>query len=280
MAGQSSLHNRVAELESQIQRVLELLGHPPDSPPTELFSRVDTLHSRAEMLQKNSARVAGCDGSAGQAVQLPIGTASLGSDGLKASGVKNLPSAIAAADRLVDFRVTSGSHLEKKKDFGNDKWKSGEVGKDENFKKKKNKERMWDCPKRGKLNALVAEADEDDWGGSSRVNPLCIKAVNSEAKLIQCVACVDLKHSIRSAEKKDSLMSALQVKNDLRHEEQTYLVALIEIKSNVVQKVPDEVEELLEEFKDVFPPELPRKLPPRRAIDHAIELEPGARPPA
>ncbi|KAL0307238.1 UNVERIFIED_CONTAM: hypothetical protein Sradi_6141100 [Sesamum radiatum] len=26
-------------------------------------------------------------------------------------------------------------------------------------------------------------------------------------------------------------------------------------------------------------PELPKKLPPRRAIGHAIELEPGARPP-
>ncbi|KAL0345857.1 UNVERIFIED_CONTAM: RNA-directed DNA polymerase [Sesamum radiatum] len=29
-----------------------------------------------------------------------------------------------------------------------------------------------------------------------------------------------------------------------------------------------------------FPPELPKKLPPRRAIDHAIELVPGARPPS
>ncbi|KAL0307330.1 UNVERIFIED_CONTAM: hypothetical protein Sradi_6150300 [Sesamum radiatum] len=29
-----------------------------------------------------------------------------------------------------------------------------------------------------------------------------------------------------------------------------------------------------------FPPKLPKKLPPRRAIDHAIELEPGARSPA
>ncbi|KAL0302209.1 UNVERIFIED_CONTAM: RNA-directed DNA polymerase [Sesamum angustifolium] len=49
--------------------------------------------------------------------------------------------------------------------------------------------------------------------------------------------------SVRSAEKKDSLMSAMQVKAGLRHGEQTYLAALTE------------------EFKDVFPPELPKKLP-------------------
>ncbi|KAL0287851.1 UNVERIFIED_CONTAM: hypothetical protein Sangu_2673300 [Sesamum angustifolium] len=31
---------------------------------------------------------------------------------------------------------------------------------------------MRDCPEQGKLNALVAEADDDDGGGSSQVNPL------------------------------------------------------------------------------------------------------------
>ncbi|KAK4383417.1 RNA-directed DNA polymerase [Sesamum angolense] len=89
-----------------------------------------------------------------------------------------------------------------------------------------------------------------------------------------------LQDSVQLAKKKDSLISAMQVKVGLRHGEQTYLAALIEIKPDVVQEVPDKVVELLQEFKDVFPPELPKKLPPRRAIDHAIELEPGARPPA
>ncbi|KAL0307084.1 UNVERIFIED_CONTAM: hypothetical protein Sradi_6125700 [Sesamum radiatum] len=198
---------------------------------------------------------------------------------------------------------------------------------------------MRDCPKQGKLNALMAEADNDE-GGSTRVNPLqlvsamqerppkqkglmyvrvqingkgvmvmldisathnfvagreiqklgltlaqhssSIKAVNSEAKPIQGVASVDLKVGawtgkcnlmvvplddfddfVRSTEKKHSLMSAMQVKAGLRHGEQTYLAALVEIKLDVVQEVPDEVAELLQEFKDVFPPELPKKLPPR-----------------
>ncbi|KAL0352155.1 UNVERIFIED_CONTAM: Transposon Ty3-I Gag-Pol polyprotein [Sesamum calycinum] len=309
----------------------------------------------------------------GQTVQFPVGTADLGSDGIRRQGVKDLPSAIAAADRLVDFRVTNNSDPEKKRRI---------------------LERRRGSP-RGKLNALVAEADDDE-GGSPRVNPLQlvsalqerpptqkglmhvrvqingkavmamldsgaihnfvadreiqklgltlaqhssrIKAVNLEAKPIQGAAGVELKvgawtgqckllavplddfdvilgmdfmllanamvmpylnglfianpsstcfvqgtylqDSVRSTEKKDSLMSAMQVKAGLRRGDQTYLAALIEIKPDVVQEVPDEVAELLQEFKDVFPPELPKKLPPRRAIDHAIELEPGARPPA
>ncbi|KAL0307325.1 UNVERIFIED_CONTAM: hypothetical protein Sradi_6149800 [Sesamum radiatum] len=228
---------------------------------------------------------------------------------------------------------------------------------------------MQDCPKCGKLNTLVAEADGE--GRSSRINPLQllgamqekppkqrgllyfrvqingevvmamldtgathkfvadrdiqklgltlaqhssrIKAVNSEAKLIQGVVCVDLKvgswtgkcnlmvvplddfdvilridfmllaHAIdfiRSAEKKDTLMSALQVKTGLQHGEQTFPTALIKMKPYVVQEVQDEVTEVLKEYKDVFPPEFPKRLPLHRAINHAIELEPGARPPA
>lgn len=44
--------------------------------------------------------------------------------------------------------------------------------------------------------------------------------------------------------------------------------------------VPNEIVAILDEFMDVMPPELPKKLPPRRGVDHAIELEPGAKPPA
>ncbi|KAL0368100.1 UNVERIFIED_CONTAM: Cysteine synthase [Sesamum calycinum] len=176
--------------------------------------------------------------------------------------------------------------------------------------------RMRDCPKRGKLNALVAEADDDE-GGSTRVNPLQlvngkavmamldsgathnfvadreiqklglilaqhssrIKAVNLLAKPIQGVACVELKVgawtgkcNLMSVPLDDfdvilrmdfMLLANAMVKAGLRHGEQTYLAALIEIKPNVVQEVPDEVVELLQEFKDVFPSELPKKLPPR-----------------
>ncbi|KAL0344337.1 UNVERIFIED_CONTAM: hypothetical protein Sangu_1321100 [Sesamum angustifolium] len=58
-------------------------------------------------------------------------------DGVKASGRKDLPSAIAAADRLVDFRVTNNSDPEKKKnDSRKEKGKFGKGWKDGKFKKK------------------------------------------------------------------------------------------------------------------------------------------------
>ncbi|CAL2257250.1 unnamed protein product [Prunus armeniaca] len=47
-----------------------------------------------------------------------------------------------------------------------------------------------------------------------------------------------------------------------------------------VQPVPKAVEAILKEFANVMPNELPKTLPPRREVDHAIELEHGAKPPA
>ena len=45
-------------------------------------------------------------------------------------------------------------------------------------------------------------------------------------------------------------------------------------------EIPSEVSEVLKELKDIMPLELPKRLPPRREVDHVIELESGARPPA
>ncbi|KAL0405981.1 UNVERIFIED_CONTAM: hypothetical protein Slati_3912000, partial [Sesamum latifolium] len=57
---------------------------------------------------------------------------------LRCQGVKDMPSAIAAADRLVDYWVISGSNPEKKKkDSGKEKGKSNKVGKDGKFKRRK-----------------------------------------------------------------------------------------------------------------------------------------------
>ncbi|KAL0345855.1 UNVERIFIED_CONTAM: hypothetical protein Sradi_4416800 [Sesamum radiatum] len=54
----------------------------------------------------------------------------------------------------------------------------------------------------------------------------------------------------------------------------------IEIKSGVVQEVPNEVAEVLEEFKDVFHLNCLKSYLLGEPIDHAIELVPGARPPS
>ncbi|KAL0302202.1 UNVERIFIED_CONTAM: hypothetical protein Sangu_3114000 [Sesamum angustifolium] len=60
---------------------------------------------------------------------------------LRRQGVKDLPTVIAAADWLVDFRVANSSDLEKKKkDSGKEKGKSGKGWKDGKFKKKKHQE--------------------------------------------------------------------------------------------------------------------------------------------
>ncbi|XP_042950418.1 uncharacterized protein LOC122282551 [Carya illinoinensis] len=44
--------------------------------------------------------------------------------------------------------------------------------------------------------------------------------------------------------------------------------------------LPKEIQKVLKEYEDVMPPELPKQLPPRREMDHQIELEPSAKPPA
>ncbi|CAN6695431.1 unnamed protein product [Malus baccata var. baccata] len=47
-----------------------------------------------------------------------------------------------------------------------------------------------------------------------------------------------------------------------------------------LERQAKKLEDVLVEFADVMPKELPKKLPPRREVDHAIELEPGAKPPS
>lgn len=79
-----------------------------------------------------------------------------------------------------------------------------------------------------------------------------------------------------------SLLSAVQVKKGLRHQEETYLVALKDSEGGdaVIDELPQLVRDVLREFRDVMPNELPKKLPPRREVDHRIELAEGAKPPA
>ncbi|KAL0290945.1 UNVERIFIED_CONTAM: hypothetical protein Sangu_2552800 [Sesamum angustifolium] len=144
----------------------------------------------------------------------------------------------------------------------------------------------------GATHKFVADREIQKLGFTLAQHSSRIKAVNFEVKPIQGVVCVDLNvgswtgkynlmvgplddfdvilgmdfmllahamNSVRLAEKKDTLMSALQVKTGLKHGKQTYLAALIEMKPDVVQEILDEVAEVLEEFKDVFPLELPKR---------------------
>ncbi|CAL8989416.1 unnamed protein product [Prunus brigantina] len=77
------------------------------------------------------------------------------------------------------------------------------------------------------------------------------------------------------------LLSAMQFSKAWKKGEATFLATVrIDTVEKEVQPVPRAVEAVLKEFADVMPKELPNTLPPRREVDHAIELEPGAKPPA
>lgn len=122
---------------------------------------------------------------------------------LRRSGVIDLSSAIVAADSLVDLQIeksdsTSVSKLKKKGKFG-DKPKRYGVAEEEKDKGKseatfiqqrpkmdsgcficKGPHRARDCPKKEKVNAMVAEeangGDSDSDEGNVRVNPLVIQS--------------------------------------------------------------------------------------------------------
>ncbi|KAL2943047.1 Transposon Tf2-9 polyprotein [Bienertia sinuspersici] len=75
------------------------------------------------------------------------------------------------------------------------------------------------------------------------------------------------------------MLSAIQLEKGMKKGQETFLAALVE-EGPHGNEVPQEISGVLKEFEDVMPAELPKKLPPRREVDHEIELEPGARPPA
>ncbi|XP_019056669.1 PREDICTED: uncharacterized protein LOC109116182 [Tarenaya hassleriana] len=82
-----------------------------------------------------------------------------------------------------------------------------------------------------------------------------------------------------------STLTAMQFKRGVKNSE-SYLATVRELNQGDETDKPDqptipaEVRRVLNEFSDVMPEELPKRLPPRRGIDHAIELIPGAKPPA
>lgn len=62
------------------------------------------------------------------------------------------------------------------------------------------------------------------------------------------------------------MMSVMQVQDDLRKGETTYLTAPIETKPNQKIEVPELVVDILEKFTDVMPLVLLKNLPTRPAL--------------
>ncbi|XP_050137143.1 uncharacterized protein LOC126613560 [Malus sylvestris] len=83
----------------------------------------------------------------------------------------------------------------------------------------------------------------------------------------------------RQAKKCTQHLSAIQFAKSWKKGEATFLATLMLNEGEEKHgPLPKQVEDVLVEFADVMPRELPKKLPPRREVDHAIELEPGAKP--
>ncbi|PON60486.1 hypothetical protein PanWU01x14_152830, partial [Parasponia andersonii] len=87
----------------------------------------------------------------------------------------------------------------------------------------------------------------------------------------------------RSTKVGNKVLFAIQFKNGLRREDESYLAILKEYKYEELEpqgNLPMEVQTILDEFQDVMPDTLPKKLPPRGKVDHEIKLKLGTRPPA
>ncbi|KAG8369570.1 hypothetical protein BUALT_Bualt14G0027100 [Buddleja alternifolia] len=151
----------------------------------------------------------------------------------------------------------------------------------------------------GATHNFVAEREIQKLGLNVSEHSSRIKAVNSKAKPIKGMATVDLvigswhrqsnafvcpraggllfvdaecnpfvkgvfpSDDLEPSNNKNGYLSAMQVKKGLKHGELTYLAAMVEVKKDVFQKVPDAIAALLVEFEDIFPSELPKELPPR-----------------
>ena len=79
---------------------------------------------------------------------------------------------------------------------------------------------------------------------------------------------------------KVNIISALQAKKAIRRKEEAFWVYVTEVLEESSTNGNDKAKTFLQEYADVFPDELPKELPPIRAVDHKIELEPGATPPS
>ncbi|KAL5775969.1 hypothetical protein ACOSP7_013526 [Xanthoceras sorbifolium] len=132
---------------------------------------------------------------------------------LRRQGVKDIPTAMAAAEGLVDFRISSSTpNVDKKKSVDDKKGKNKDWKKRADGKKKKGNEsfmgkdqnqnksttqgcficngphRARDCPKKEKLNALMnQDVGDSDCAGPSRVNPLqLLNTISAEMQSSEC----------------------------------------------------------------------------------------------
>ena len=74
------------------------------------------------------------------------------------------------------------------------------------------------------------------------------------------------------------MLSALQFSKGIKKKEPTFLSTLKMKEQSKEVQAPKAIQKILEEFKDAMPTELRKRLSLRREVDHAIKLDPGAKP--
>jgi hypothetical protein len=94
---------------------------------------------------------------------------------------------------------------------------------------------------------------------------------------IEIISALQLKRAVRDSEDAlfllDTMTQDTMTKDTMTKDTMT--------KDPIDTEIPDaDVQALLTSYQDVFPDDLPTGLPPPRAVDHRIELVPGAEPPS
>lgn len=88
---------------------------------------------------------------------------------------------------------------------------------------------------------------------------------------------VGLLETKKSVERKGlHIISPTEFEHTLVGNSIVFALVVMEVSFNSTIESPAEVLSILQEFRDVFPKDLPNHLPPLRAIQHAIDFDPGA----
>ncbi|KAE8663644.1 hypothetical protein F3Y22_tig00112925pilonHSYRG00094 [Hibiscus syriacus] len=219
--------------------------------------------------------------------------------------IRMVDEAIAIAESLIDFQPYSHTNATKNKDkypakCGGERRENNQGNRDRDHRRPQAKEGdrdrrphpMSNYPKLGSLSAIVDRQDREsqaEMGSLQVLNALKAKSLTPtlsnglmyveaviNEKMTRAMVDTGATHNFVSIDEANHLGL-----KGIKKGAMTYLAMLKE--DDEIEKtddLPPIIHEVLEENKDVMPPELPNKLPPRREVDHKIELEPGAKPPA
>lgn len=136
-----------------------------------------------------------------------------------------------------------------------------------------------------KLNFSIVPIDDFkmvlDMEFFDQVHAFLLLATNSLSILDESMACMVPAECLKIV---DKTILAMQFKKGFR-KDPSFIVSIRELnhredRGESLNRVPLLIQGVLNEFKDVMPPELLKKLSLRREMDHEIELEQGAKPPA